>query len=225
MTKLKMPVLKQTVSCNLIYHPKRSTSKIGRSVVYHDAFGGNEDPYIWNNQFLHTYCHTTQLKNEVGQINFWIAGDRWPNFNALYCDCVFVISEKCYWDEANSMRRNNPIVENNQTYEHHYKWGDKTLGHHQLMRRRRYTLKADPQKSFQPQDGKGNLLDILPFLNSQDINTQKLRTAMNTGRGSRPFKLDGDLGEKLYKYLKQKAKVKLRGNQLADKHPIGTIKL
>lgn len=204
---------------HLIYHPKRKIKKIGRYTVHHDKFGGNEDPYLWNDQFLHTYCHITQLKNEVGQINFWISGDAWPNFNALYCDCVFVIAERYDWEAANTMHRSDPMVENDRTYEHHYKWGDKKHGHHQLKRRGRYTLKADPKNSFQPQDGKGNLVDVLPFLNSQGISTQKLRRAINTGRGSRPFKLEGDLGRKLYEYLKRTAKVKLRGSQLADKHP------
>jgi uncharacterized protein YciI len=206
-------------SSHLIYHPKRQVSKAGRYSVYHDKFGGNEDPYIWNEQFLHTYCHITQLKNEEGQTNFWISGDTWPNFNALYCDCVFVIAEKHDWDDANTMRRSDPIVDSDQAYEHHYKWGDKEHGHHQLKRRGRYTLKADPKRSFQPQDGKGSLIDILPFLNSQGISTQKLRTAMNTGRGSRPFKLEGDFGKKLYEYLNRTAKVKLTGRLLADKHP------
>lgn len=208
----------------LIYHPKRQVSKVGSYTIHHDKFGGNEDPYIWNDKFLHTYCHITQLKNEVGQINFWISGDTFPNFNTLYCDCVFVIEDREDWDDANTIRRRDAIVDNDQTYEHHYKWGDKKYGHHQLKRRGRYTLKANPKKSFQPQDSKGNLIDILPFLNSHGVSTRKLRTAMNTGRGSRPFKLEGELGRKLYEYLIRTAKVKLTGKQLADKHPNGRMK-
>lgn len=204
----------------LIYHPKRTVTHVGRIIVHHDKFGGNEDPYIWNKQFLHTYCHITQLKNEEGQTNFWISGDTWPNFNALYCDCVFVVQKKYYWDDANTMKRNNPLVENDQTYEHHYKWGDADHGHHRLTRRRRYTLKADPKLSFQPQDGKGNLIDVLPFFLQQGLTIGKLRRGLKATRGSKPFEIGGLLGDKLYNYLVRVAPVKLTGKQLENRHPI-----
>jgi len=82
----------------LIYHPAREKFVSGNITAYHDKFGGNEDPYIWNEQFLHTYCHITQLPNEKNQINFWVSGEEkeFPNFTALYCDCVFVVAEKFY---------------------------------------------------------------------------------------------------------------------------------
>lgn len=209
------------MTCYLIYHPKREVAKVSSLTIYHDKFGGNEDPYIWNKQFLHTYCHITQLPNEEGQINFWISGDTFPNFTALYCDCVFVVAVagKHFWKDANTMRRKDPLVENDQTYEHHYKWGDEKYGHHQLKRRRRYTLKADERLSFQPQDGSGGLIDILPFLNGQGVSTHKLRNSMNTGRGSRPFEIGETLGQKLYDYLVRESKVKLTGTMLANKHP------
>ena len=43
----------------LIYHPERDVSTFGHYTVYHDSFVGNQDPYIWSPQFLHTYCHIT----------------------------------------------------------------------------------------------------------------------------------------------------------------------
>ncbi|MDH3268254.1 MAG: hypothetical protein OEM46_05300, partial [Ignavibacteria bacterium] len=79
----------------LIYHPHRSKKQIGDLIVYHDEFGGNEDPYIWNKKFLHTYCHITQLSNNVEQVNFWVSGyPTQKNFTGLFCDCVFYIKEK-----------------------------------------------------------------------------------------------------------------------------------
>lgn len=64
----------------LIYHPARTKSIINGITIYHDSFSGNEDPYLWNDKFLHTFCHITQLPNIIGQINFWISGDKYPNF-------------------------------------------------------------------------------------------------------------------------------------------------
>jgi hypothetical protein len=193
----------------LIYHPARQKSIIGNLTVYHDTFGGNEDPYIWNDKFLHTFCHITQLRNKEDQINFWVSGDKFPKFSHLYCDCVFVIEEKKFWDEKNRIDRFDPIVENDQTFEHHYKWANE--GQHPLIKRRRYTLKADENRSFQPQDKDNNLIDILPFLNKNGISTTKL--------GSRPFKFDSDLGQKLYNYLFSTAANKLYGKQLKKIHP------
>ncbi|MEI6822738.1 MAG: hypothetical protein WCL51_12455 [Bacteroidota bacterium] len=204
----------------LIYHPRRCQTVIGNMKVYHDKFGGNEDPYIWDNKFLHTYCHITQLTNEEGQINFWVSGNSYPNFTQLFCDCVFVIDKKYFWKNANNIDMNDPIVDNNQTYEHHYKWH---LQH--PMKRRRYTLKADSEKSFQPQDVNKNLIDIVPFLNQQGITTDKLIQviAMTKNRkrtiSSRPFPLEMDIGLKLYDYLFSISTIKLFGKQLRNKHP------
>lgn len=204
-------------SAYLIYHPKRQITIVGDLAVHHDKFGGNEDPYLWHNQFLHTYCHITQLKNNENQINFWIAGDRYPNFTQLFCDCVFTIAEKKIWTNNNFINPKDPIVDNEQTFEHHYQWANK--GHHRYARRKRYTLKADRAKSFQPQDSNGNLIDILPFLNEEGISTSKLISSMTSKKGSRPMRLDNDLGQKLYHYLFTTATNKLFGEQLKDIHP------
>lgn len=201
----------------LIYHPKRQITVLGKMTVHHDNFGGNEDPYIWHDNFLHTYCHITQLTNNPGQINFWISGDIYPNFSKLYCDCVFVIKEKCYWKDRNSIDCSDSIVDNKQTYEHHYKWAEN--GHHVYKKRRRYTLKADSKKSFQPQDNNGNLIDILPFLNCHGIDTKTLINSMTSKKGSRPFQLDNGIGKRLYDYLYKTATTKLYGKNLKDKHP------
>lgn len=62
--------------------------------------------------------------------------------------CVFVLESKHHWKKANTMSRNNALLENDLTYEYHYKLGDKKYGHHQLKHRRSYTLKADSKLSF-----------------------------------------------------------------------------
>jgi hypothetical protein len=211
----------------LIYHPTRQPTIIGKLTVHHDKFGGNEDPYIWHDNFLHTYCHITQLKNVEGQINFWISGDTYPNFNQLFCDCVFVIDKKYFWTHRNSIDRSDPIVDNGQTFEHHYKWVNPPDNHHHYKKRRRYTLKADSKKSFQPQDNNGNLIGISDFLNDNGITIQQLRSSISftrtdkKARNSRPFELPDNLGQKLYDYLLSKATVKLFGKQLKNKHPSG----
>jgi hypothetical protein len=201
----------------LLYHPKRQRqiTVVGSLKIHHDKFGGNEDPYLWNKQFLHTYCHITQLSNEVGQVNFWVSNDSFKKLDALYCNCVFVIAEKCWWKEPNFISRKDKIVENDQTFEHHYKWH---IQH--PLKRRRYTLKADSTLSFQPQDSNGNLIDILPFLNSQGFSTSDLSDGMKAGFSSNPFELGASIGLKLYEHLVRMAPVKILGKQIAYKHTI-----
>ncbi|MBL7149087.1 MAG: hypothetical protein ISS80_03345, partial [Candidatus Cloacimonetes bacterium] len=105
---------------------------------------------------------------------------------------MFVVDQKLFWTNANEIEKHDPIVDNDQTFEHHYKWANPPYNHHQLKRRRRFTLKADPNQSFQPQNKDRQLINILPFLNANGIATQELIRAMTSKRGSRPFKLDNN---------------------------------
>lgn len=211
----------------LIYHPARQKTVIGNLTVYHDKFGSNEDPYIWHDNFLHTYCHITQLTNDEkqNQINFWVSGDTYPNFTQLLCDCVFVIAEKHIWLNRNNIASTDPIVDNNQTFEHHYNWVNPPHCQHQFKKHQRYTLKADDKQSFQPQDSNGNLINILQFLNENGLTTKELRNSIShtrkgkKARNSRPFELPENLGQKLYDYLSAKATIKLFGTQLKNLHP------
>ena len=86
----------------LIYHPRRQRRTFDSATVYFDSTAGNQDPYVWNDAFLHSYCHITQFHAEVGDVNLWVSGDRFPEFSHLYCDLVFVVARKCLWEDANS---------------------------------------------------------------------------------------------------------------------------
>lgn len=196
----------------LIYHPARAMSRLNAVVVHHDYIGGNQDPYVWNKKFLHTYCHITQMKPNVGDINFWVSGDSFPNFAHLYCDLVFVVAEKLYWENANIISRDNIIVDTDDAYNDHYRWA---MHQHHLKRRRRYTLKADSDRSFQPQSGEKSLIDIVPFLTEQGITLDALRQGLRSGFNSKPLRLES-VASKLYSWFEQNAPIKLNGAQLQD---------
>lgn len=107
----------------LIYHPRRQKSVFGSVLVYHDHIGNhNQDPYVWNTQFLHTYCHITQMSPIIGDINFWVSGDTFPDFSHLYCDLVFVVAKKQFWAQANDIARDDKIVDSEESYKDHYRW-------------------------------------------------------------------------------------------------------
>lgn len=193
----------------LIYHPPRTITKFDSFTVYHDDISGNQDPYIWNKKFLHTYCHITQMSPQVGNIIFWVSGDTFPKFSYLYCDLVFVVAEKLYWENPNHISFDDNIVDSHEAYIDHYSWSSQ----HYFKRRRRYTLKADPDKSFQPQDAKDNLVDILPFLIEQQLTLEQVRQGLRAGFNSKPFSLK-DNSQSLYSWLDKYATQKIYGFQL-----------
>jgi len=212
----------------IIYHPKRKVSKIDEANIYHDSFEYNQDPYIWNKQFLHSFCHITQIKAVINNVIFWVSGDTYPDFSKLYCDCVFVIENKVYWNDANSINETDKIVDNKQSYEHHYKWVNPPHYQHIFKNRKRYTLKAEKDRSFQPQDKDKCLIDIVPFLNSIGISTDNLRNLISKTKNgkqslnSRPYKLTDENAEKLYQYLFEKSTIKIKGEMIENKHPFKT---
>jgi hypothetical protein len=162
------------------------------------------------------------MTNEVGQINFWVSGGdsgNIDNFKRLYCDMVFVVASKHYWTNSNRITKNDKIVDNEQTYKHHYRWGNAGKDDIHRLSRRRYTIKAT-KTSFQPQDKDGNLIDILPFLNANGFSTEFLQDGrMKAGYNSKPFKIDGVLAIKLYDFLKHESAIMLTGSKIANKHP------
>jgi hypothetical protein len=196
----------------LIYHPERAKTTFGNLVVYHDHPTGNQDPYIWNYTFLHTYCHITQIASKVGHINFWVSGNsKLSEFTQLYCDLVFIVENKMFWKKRNSIERNDPIVESYEAYNDHYQWAKYQ---HHLKHKRRFTLKADPLRSFQPQTEENELVDIVPFLVEMGITIKTLHKGLSAGIGSRPFPLDDHATNGLYERLERAATLKLRGDIL-----------
>src|SRR5258705_2746969 len=138
----------------LVYHPKRAVSLVGNRFLHHDPFGGNQDPYVWNDPFLHTYCHITQMRPEVGQTIIWVNGDDWPAFDQLCCDLVFTIDAKVFWADSNHISPDDLLLDSPRAFDEHYCWARQ----HPFRRRRRFTLKAT-RDSFQPQNAKGQLID------------------------------------------------------------------
>jgi len=195
----------------IIYHPKRTTTTHQSITIYHDPIrNSNQDPYIWNRCFLHTYCHITQMSPKVGDYIFWVNGDTFPNFTHLYCDLVFVVEEKLYWLEANNISPTDPIVDSTEAYQEHYQWAKYQ---HQLKKRKRFTLKAVSDASFQPQNGAGKLIDLIPLLKEVGWSVEEVQHGLKAGWQSKPMRLDSR-AESLYKRVSDVALVKLYGADL-----------
>jgi len=152
---------------------------------------------VWNDAFLHSYCHITQFHAEAGDINLWVSGDRFPEFGRLFCDLVFVVARKCPWAQANDLSRDDPVVDSGQAWADHYRW----YLQHPLTRRSRFTLKADPGQSFQPQAGDGDFIDLVPHLEEHGITLASLRAGMHAGTGSQPMTIPVPAAEEITRAL------------------------
>lgn len=194
----------------LIYHPRRCHSQLDGVTIYHDQTEGNQDPYVWNRQFLHTYCHISQMRPKPGDINFWVSGDTFPNFSELYCDLIFTVKDKIYWSTANAIDRGSDVVDSDESYQDHYRWH----GQHYFKCRRRYTLKAEPDRSFQPQAQNGALLDIVPDLLQIGFTLAELRAGLKSGFSSKPMRIHSSKELELYQKIFERAATHLRGIDL-----------
>lgn len=165
----------------IIYHPKRNVSKFDGLSVYHDNIQGNQDPYVWNEQFLHSFCHITEMSPEAGDLCFWVSGDHFPNFTKLFCDLVFAVKEKCFWKSVNQIHHKDAIVDSPEAFMDHYHPG--SLEHPFRRRKMRFTLKAHPEKSFQPQAAMGRLIDVLPVIESVGVGHMLLQEGLKSPKG------------------------------------------
>lgn len=141
-----------------------------------------------------------------------MSGDSFPDFSHLFCDLVFSIERKDYWQEANSIYRDEPMIESEAAYVDHYQWA---FFQHHFKSRKRFTLKAHPLQSFQPQNADATLIDIVPFLTGSGLSLESLRHGLRAGFNSKPFLL-GEVTCKLYEWLNRTAGIKLIGSKLEE---------
>lgn len=194
----------------LIRHPKRSTGVFSGVTVHYDRPRRNQDPFVWNDPFLHTFCHMSELRaQQSGDINFWVSADRHPNFEKLTCDLVFTVASVHPWKDSNTLSPSDPVVDNSLAYKDHYC----PVGLPPFRKSRR-TLKANPNQSFQPLDTQARPVDILPELNRLGLTNACLSAAFSKGFSTKPVMLADKVADQLRTYLWSVAHTKLTGAQL-----------
>lgn len=208
------------MSSHLIYHPARIRQTFGSTVVHFDETTGNQDPFLWNRSFLHTFCHMPQLQNpQLGDINFWVSSAKLQGFSYLLCDLVFIIAERRQWQERNAIAESDTIVDSEVSYQDHYRWVERQ---HTFTRRHRKTLKADPARSFQPQAADGSLIDIVPILASMGYTIPSLRDGLTNNYQSKPMPISKPHADSLYDAIQRMASIRINGAQLQcirEQHP------
>jgi len=119
------------------------------------------------------------------------------------------VASKCRWKNANQLSPDDPLVDSCEAWADHYRW----YPQHCLMRRSRYSLKADPGQSFQPQAASGALIDIMPCLAEHGIRLDSLQAGMRAGTGSQPMTIPVPAGEAIAQAVSH-APITLRGAEL-----------
>jgi len=151
----------------------------------------------------------------IGDIVFWVSSGgeaKYPNFAKLFCDLVFVVKEKIYWKDSNSINQSDLVVDSSEAFSDHYVWGNVV---HRYKHRRRFTLKADKKKSFQPQTYDHELIDIVPYLAKLGIDIATLRKGLCCNHiVSAPMRINLVAAESIREALSKDAAILLRGTEL-----------
>ncbi|MDT2659249.1 hypothetical protein P7E02_05180 [Enterococcus hulanensis] len=180
--------------------------------VYAERFNkiGNQDPYVWNEQFLNTYCKKPWNRKNWEKVDkiFWISKLN----DSFVCDLVFVVKKGSIhqWDEYNKIERNHPMIDSGFAYKDHYCWPER--GEHVFnCKVKRVTLKADMETSFQPQIADGKLVDVTDILKKEWIEKLNRRSY-----GNNIIRIDQESADMLYKSIIEKSgSYAIKGNQLA----------
>lgn len=213
----------------MIWHTERVSNdnfKTPEGVsIYYDALKGNQDPYIWINQFLYTYCQLGKnnkkwLKQiDVGDCLFFVSTRKGStSVEQWWCDLVFVVAEKSEWNNPKPLEKDDlDLVESEFAWNDHYRWW---IEHpNLLLDGKRVTFRADPESSFQPIGTDNKPLDILKHLNVLNIDTSLMIGRCHTGKlnNSWPLELESHVGEALLKeIMKTPSEFRHYGDDLQD---------
>ena len=161
----------------IMLHQNRIEVKIDDTIVYCDNFKGNQDPYVWSERFLNTFCKTTQIKAsqlKKGDTLFWFTRQGTPSDDKWFVDLVFIVDEIIYWEKSDSDKvgkvGDNPFEHYNDvklstikydeySYKDHYEWAKSDHPKTSSRPKRRFTIVAS-KESYQPQTEHKELIEI-----------------------------------------------------------------
>lgn len=189
----------------IIYHPPRiKVDYNNENFIYCDSFNWNQDPYIWNKEFLYSFCHITQIRQEFKQkdyIYFFVNSLNLKNIlddKELYLDTVFYVDEAKEWEIVNKIYRKSEVIPKyniENTFSEHFSWVNKWQ-HIFKKRKHRYTLYWCPNKSFLISKNK-EMLNIYDDIRELILN-ENWENRFLAWNWSKPFYIDAETTNKLY---------------------------
>ncbi len=194
-------------------------------IVYTDSPKNNQDPYIFNEQFLHTYCHMKAVSKggiHPDDLYFWVnAGEGVirKNVKELLCDLVFVVKNQMPWPKPpQELAETDRYIDSPQAWQDHYRWAsiDHPYKPEQVQTGiGRVTVKADPNRSFQPVDQDQQRIDVKPLLLSAGMDWETIKHAIvGNAFASFPLPLKPAVARSLYGVLSSQQYVQRTGKWL-----------
>lgn len=193
---------------------------------------GNEDPFVFSDPWLYSYCHATQLRRtpredgsylQKDTVIFFVSGDC-ANKERLTIDTVFVIENALTWTKKPELTL--PITfrginEDSPLWKRHLKFP--FCGQHASVTHtyeaRHYTeqdTEVEDPFSFLPIDKNGNRVTI-PF---SELTTELVAKINKKIRGKYPVLLSCNEMQQIYHLIENKAVTKVIGNISCELIPI-----
>jgi hypothetical protein len=195
---------------------------------------GNEDPFVFSDPWLYSYCHATQLRRtpredgnylQKDSVIFFVSGDC-ANKRHLTIDTVFVIGNIHAWTKK-------PNLALPTKYHTHFKNDQSTLWHRHLRfpfcgqhdsvthtyEAKHYTdqdTEVEAPFSFLPIDKDGDRFTI-PFDQLPTVLAAKIK---DKNYGKYPVLLSCDEMQQIYQLIETEAVTKVIGNISCELKPI-----
>lgn len=193
---------------------------------------GNEDPFVFSDPWLYSYCHATQLRRtpredgnylQKDSVIFFVSGDC-ANKRHLTIDTVFVIENALTWTKKPELTlpiKFRGINEDSPLWKRHLKFP--FCGQHASVTHtyeaRHYTeqdTEVEDPFSFLPIDKNGKRVTI-PF---SELTTELVAKINKKIRGKYPVLLSCDEMQQIYQLIETEAVTKVIGNISCDLKPI-----
>jgi hypothetical protein len=205
-------------------HQNRIEVKIDDTIVYCDNFKGNQDPYVWSERFLNTFCKTTQIKAsqlKKGDTLFWFSRQGNPSEDRWFVDLVFIVDEISYWEKSDKAGeavdypfehyndvKLSTIKYDEYSYKDHYEWAKNDHPKTSSRPKRRFTIVAS-KESYQPQTEHKELIEI-----KDKYILDMFEQSPRGGSGFRCKEINDKEVKYIESYILENKKIELKGSDL-----------
>lgn len=208
----------------IMLHQNRIEVKIDDTSVYCDNFKGNQDPYVWSERFLNTFCKTNQIKAsqlKKGDTLFWFTRQGTPSDDKWFVDLVFIVDEIIYWERSDKPQKvgDHPFEHYNDvklstikyddfSYEDHYQWAGIDHPKKSSRPKRRFTIVAS-KESYQAQTKHKELIEI-----KDKYILDMFEHSPRGGSGFRCKEINDKEVKYIESYIHENKKIELKGSDL-----------
>ncbi|WP_157049520.1 hypothetical protein [Weissella kandleri] len=187
--------------------------KLRKWKIFADDLKGNQDPFVWNKNFLNSYCKKPWNRKYWNGIKYiiWVSS---TDDGKIYCDLVMLIKEYSAWENFVTPLYDGNLFANR---DHYARFEEHTTDNQRnnANNMTRTTLKGDSDKSFQPLDENGELIEISDILRSNNVSIIKAKDKNGKNVQNNIIKLYDSNSKQIYEDIIERSAFKIKGNSLA----------